>query len=89
MLKCKEKGCSVAAAFYYGENLFPEMEYFSLRFTTGSLDLNQDPAVGTGDVVVLDFFSECQGGIIFPKEGEYEIVDMEIEDVNPEGGGCE
>lgn len=30
----------VAAAFYFGENLFPEMEYFSLRFTTGTLDLS-------------------------------------------------
>ena len=67
----------VAAAFYYGENLFPGMEYFSLRFTSGTLDLNQDPVVGTGDVIVLDIFSECQDGMIFPKEGVYTIVDME------------
>lgn len=67
----------VAAAFYFGENLFPEMEYFSLRFTTGTLDLSQNPAVGTGDAVVLEFFSECQDGVIFPKEGEYEIIDMD------------
>ena len=67
----------VAAAFYFGENLFPGMGYFSLRFTTGTLDLNQNPAVGTGDAVVLEFFSECQDGVVFPKEGEYEIIDMD------------
>ena len=67
----------VAAAFYYGEDLFPGMPRFSLRFTTGTLDLSQDPIVGTGDVVVLDLFSECQEGLIFPKTGEYKIVDME------------
>lgn len=67
----------VAAAFYYGESLFPEMNYFSLRFTTGTLDLNVDPVVGSGDVVVLDIFAECQDGMIFPKEGEYTVVDME------------
>ena len=67
----------VAAAFYYGESLFPEMNYFSLRFTTETLDLNVDPVVGSGDVVVLDIFAECQDGMIFPKEGEYTVVDME------------
>lgn len=67
----------VAAAFYYGEGLFPEMNYFSLRFTTETLDLSVTPAVGSGEVVVLDIFSECQDGVIFPKAGTYQVVNME------------
>ena len=67
----------VAAAFYYGEGLFEGMNYFSLRFTTETLDLNADPVVGSGEVVVLDIFSECPEGVIFPKAGTYQVVNME------------
>ena len=67
----------VAAAFYYGEGLFEGMNYFSLRFTTETLDLNADPAVGSGEAVVLDIFSEHSADLLFPNEGEYTIVDMD------------
>ncbi len=67
----------VAAAFYYGEGLFEGMNYFSLRFTTETLDLNADPVVGSGEVVVLDIFSECLEDVIFPKAGTYQVVNME------------
>lgn len=66
----------VAAAFYYGEGLFEGMNYFSLRFTTETLDLNASPVVGSGEVVVLDVFSEHSADVLFPNEGEYTIVDI-------------
>ena len=67
----------VAAAFYYGEGLFEGMNYFSLRFTTETLDLNANPAVGSGEAVVLDIFSEHSADLLFPNEGEYTIVNID------------